>query len=84
MPVQLLCPNPQCRKALSLADDPAGRPNRCPSCGSTLAITRETIASGPTLPRVESEPAASEPGLPAAIGHYAVRKKLGAGAFGIV
>jgi serine/threonine protein kinase len=39
MPHQVVCPNPQCRKTLSVKDDLAGRPLRCPACNTLLAAS---------------------------------------------
>jgi serine/threonine protein kinase len=88
MPVKVLCPNPKCQKSLSLGDDVAGRSARCPSCGASFRVAPSTgAASGAS--KVRAAPAAaSEPppasDLPAAIGPYPVRQRLGQGAFGVV
>jgi tRNA A-37 threonylcarbamoyl transferase component Bud32 len=39
MSLQVVCPNPQCRKTLSVKDDLADRPLRCPACNTLLAAS---------------------------------------------
>src|SRR5271166_5556608 len=37
MPVQVVCPNPQCRKTIAIKDDLAGQVLRCPACKTMLS-----------------------------------------------
>ena len=87
MPVQVLCPNPKCQKALSLGDDLAGRGVRCPHCGTSFRAAGSTHrSSASTIAPPGAPPAApaAAPEAPPLIGPYAVRAKLGEGAFGMV
>ncbi len=69
MASHVVCPNPQCRKALSVHDSLVNQGVRCPACGISFRV---------------SPPAAGNANLPAAIGPYKVLGQLGAGAFGLV
>ena len=39
MPFQVVCSNPQCRKAIHIQGDPAGKALRCPACNTVLSVT---------------------------------------------
>jgi serine/threonine-protein kinase len=41
MPVQVVCPNPQCRKGLSIGSEFHGRKLRCPACRCVLSVSAE-------------------------------------------
>src|SRR5438128_497554 len=94
MPVQVACP--KCKKPLSLGDDAASQPARCPSCGTSFRVTRSvdggakksTVGPAASTQSGSGHPVAhasgSDTGLPAAIGPYKVSKELGRGAFGVV
>src|SRR5262245_34092160 len=47
MPVQVVCPNPQCRKSLMVKDELAGQTLRCPACKGTLSAP----AAAPKAPK---------------------------------
>jgi len=90
MKIALNCP--QCSKKATLSDEFVGRSVRCPACrhkfkvpaaetqiqnaGSVLKDTLATPGAG-LQPPVSSE-------MPAKIGRFVVKQKLGAGAFGAV
>src|SRR5262245_65843304 len=38
MPIQTLCPNPNCRKALTIGYDFSGRSVRCPACKTAFRV----------------------------------------------
>jgi serine/threonine protein kinase len=41
MPLQVVCPNPQCRKTMAIKDELAGQTLRCPTCNAKLsAVSR--------------------------------------------
>jgi predicted Zn finger-like uncharacterized protein len=89
---------PKCGKRYSVDDGLLGRRLRCRQCGTTFAVpdqpnaapagpeasSRSTTEGGTTRPEGPSpvQPVPDE--VPAAIGPYQIRRKLGAGAFGVV
>lgn len=38
MPIPIQCPNPECKKSLSLPEEHAGKAVKCPACGKTLKV----------------------------------------------
>src|SRR5262245_53470725 len=96
MPVAMIaCPNADCRRQLSIDGLPPGQNVRCPFCSTTFRIpaltpTAEGLPSDTSIGAGSSaapgQPAAGSdaPSMPATIGPYEVRQKLGEGAFGIV
>jgi len=46
MPVQVVCPNPQCRKTMVIKDDPAGQALRCPRCKTLLSGSSKEAPAG--------------------------------------
>jgi hypothetical protein len=55
MTISFRCP--QCQKRLSVADDKAGRPGRCPSCAATVQIpTSQTAVREPVTEPPKSAP----------------------------
>src|SRR5438477_539923 len=90
--VAVECPNPACRSRSSLSAELVGRTARCRRCR-----TRFTVAPSADNTRAGSEPQSGEKpvpqtpsaaktaeDVPAQIGRFQVRCRLGAGAFGTV
>jgi hypothetical protein len=73
-PVVVQCPG--CSRSFSIAEAARGKRTRCKQCGRTF-LAAETVGDAPAPP-----PAA--PGLPAAIGRFQVRARVGVGSFGAV
>jgi serine/threonine-protein kinase len=87
MPVQVLCPNSKCQKALSVGDDLAERAARCPHCGTSFRIAGSTDCAArvsSTTPPTSGRTPTYHPDLPSHIGVFRVVEKLGEGAFGVV
>ena len=97
MPITMHCPNPACSRASRLPDNVRGRTVRCPACGHQFQVASETLAPGavvtqerplaetlPTSPPARKPVSAPAPGLPAHIGRFLIKERLGAGAFGAV
>jgi WD40 repeat protein/predicted Ser/Thr protein kinase len=85
MPVQIRCPNPECGKTCSVAEDDLNRSLRCKACGQRF--TAGSKANKPETYRVATEVARLGESLGAGlrtIGRFELREKLGAGAFGQV
>ncbi|MCC6418142.1 MAG: protein kinase, partial [Gemmataceae bacterium] len=78
------CPNPQCSQRLSLASLPPGQKVRCPGCGTVFVVPSPTTDFSQSKGSVPAPPPSPPPSLPATIGPYQVRGKLGQGAFGVV
>jgi tRNA A-37 threonylcarbamoyl transferase component Bud32 len=89
MPIRAACPNPECRRAYTLADGLATPHARCPACRSVLtypdtaASHNETIATPGPEPLPEPTPTQTSP-PPQRVGRFVVLGKLGSGAFGTV
>src|SRR6266436_2120938 len=85
MPVQVSCPNPKCGKLYSVAEEALGRSTRCKHCGQRFTLALSSIddsdirANGP---KARSTSRSSE--IPERMGRFAIRARLGAGAFGCV
>lgn len=79
MTLAVRCVNPACARTSTIPDHLAGRRFRCPGCGSTLPGAQ--VAAG-----VADRPggASESSGLPARVGRFEIRARLGAGAFGTV
>jgi tetratricopeptide (TPR) repeat protein len=91
MPSVIKCPNPDCRRGLSIPDGASlSRRMRCPHCQTRFsASSDEPVAAGkstrgPVLENVVERPAAANPGRPQRVGRFEVRQRLGAGAFAAV
>jgi hypothetical protein len=81
MPLQVVCPNPECRAVSVIADDLLGSRARCKRCGRRFVLAPskgETSAPPP--------PGASAPNtaIPERLGRFQIRERLGAGGFGTV
>ena len=50
MPIKFKCPNPSCRKPLSVKDQLAGKKAACPACKQVLTIPAAPTASAPPRP----------------------------------
>jgi TPR repeat protein/serine/threonine protein kinase len=83
--VVVVCPNPDCRKSLSISSERPTGPRRCPFCGTTFHVKGSTEQP---LKRDQRSPAVDMPtsknAVPAMIGPYQVSGELGRGAFGVV
>src|SRR5205085_374362 len=91
MPIRAACPNPECRRAYTLADGLATAGARCPACRAVLTYPDttsqlETIDHTAADPLPEPTPAApTETGpSPQRVGRFVILGWLGAGAFGTV
>ncbi len=87
MAVVVQCPNAGCARRARLPDATLGRAVRCRHCGRTFTAVAAAPDSPTPVPAAETVghgPASAEAGLPAAIGRFQVRGRLGAGAFGTV
>jgi WD40 repeat protein len=85
MALSIQCPNPACGRTGSLADDRLGRPVRCPHCGTRFRAAAATIEARSIAATAGPGPGAAPDGdLPAQVGRFQVRGRLGSGAFGTV
>jgi serine/threonine protein kinase len=80
----VVCPNPACRKTLSVNTAQGGQARRCPYCATAFQVKglteqRASDVAAPPAPEGTSKSAA-----PAMIGPYQVSGELGRGAFGVV
>ena len=50
MPIKFKCPNPNCRKTLSVADQLAGKKAKCPKCNTVLTIPVPPPVAAPAPP----------------------------------
>jgi hypothetical protein len=50
MPVQMICPNLQCRKILSVPDDVRGKQVKCQHCGTTFRVPETRKQASPPAP----------------------------------
>jgi formylglycine-generating enzyme required for sulfatase activity len=82
MSTQVQCPNPECRMTASVSEDKLGRSGRCKRCGTRFTLTPSSHDVPP--PAVGPPAAGAGSAVPAVIGRYQVRAKLGSGAFGTV
>jgi serine/threonine protein kinase len=55
MPLQVVCPNPQCRKPTMVKDELVGQALRCPACNATLSGVSRNDSPEPSKP--EKDPA---------------------------
>lgn len=56
MPIKFKCPNPSCRKTLSVKDQLAGKKAACPACKKVLTIPAAPAAPASTLPTTAAVP----------------------------
>ncbi len=93
MSAQVQCPNPQCRKASALPDEFRGKSVRCRHCQTKFRVPLQPEA--PPASAVETTeykatqdnqapPRSPAVDFPQQIGRFAVRCRLGGGAFGMV
>ena len=87
MTVRVLCTNPDCRQAYHVQESHLGRRVVCKKCGADFRLSSNseeqppaTSADKPAEPVVK----AVRLELPAKIGRFEIRGRLGAGAFGVV
>jgi eukaryotic-like serine/threonine-protein kinase len=50
MPLQVVCPNPQCRKTMAIKDELAGQTLRCPACKTKLSAVSRGDAPAASKP----------------------------------
>jgi tRNA A-37 threonylcarbamoyl transferase component Bud32 len=100
MPVMIQCPNPNCARSSSVADDVVGRGVRCRHCGTRFTASDSSANLGPKATRPSGSkstaPGASGPHTPvrasfssagappASIARFQIRDRLGSGAAGAV
>jgi WD40 repeat protein len=80
MALTIVCPNPSCGEAHTVAEADLGHAVRCRRCGKKLLAPPSgayPVALGVAPPGAEFEP-------PPVIGRFQVRQRLGAGGFGTV
>ncbi len=82
MPVTVICPNPACARAATVADEHVGRTARCKGCGRSFTL-RPTIDVSPADTARPDSPIEPERELKC-IGRFRVLARLGSGAFGTV
>ena len=85
MPAQVLCPN--CRKPLTVSQEQVGQSLGCPHCRKRFSVNASKAPRPSTGDAREAPSAAAAretESLPANIGRYEIRRKLGEGAFGLV
>jgi len=79
---------PRCGKSYQVAEERVGSQARCSNCSHTFTLTMalDETAAPKTDSKSQEQPASggSQTAPPKKIGHYVVRKKLGAGAMGEV
>ena len=81
MPLTIECPH--CHKRYRVADEKNGSRVRCKECGQTWTLTVASEAAERDTAGASPSPGAAAT-LPARIGRYELRQRLGAGAFGAV
>ena len=92
MPLKVVCPNVQCRKAYSVGDTSRDRTINCRNCGTaiTVSATYETLAPGtPTNAPGRSvanndNPATLRHQDREKLGRFVIESRIGEGAFGTV
>ena len=92
MPVQVQCPNPACRKSMTIDESKLGRSGRCTACGHKFQAEIATRSSKASSIEAKSTQAAGDPKVktavneeqPAQVGRFQIRAHLGSGAFGTV
>jgi formylglycine-generating enzyme required for sulfatase activity/serine/threonine protein kinase len=88
MPVQILCPNPECGASYSVDDENLGRLDRCERCGTKFPLVPPTRGDDPPSQSPETDleeaPSPAEPELPSPFGHYQILRTLGRGGMGAV
>jgi hypothetical protein len=57
MPIRFICPNPDCRKPITVKDEYAGRTGKCPACQTAVKVP---AGSGPAPERQPPEPAKAD------------------------
>jgi hypothetical protein len=82
VPVLVRCPNPACGKSARVPETSVGRKGTCRYCQSAFVLTPSVDGSPAGTPTAgDSAPAST---VPARIGRFQIRNRLGAGAFGSV
>ncbi len=72
---------PECGRSFRIDESLAGRVGRCKGCGRTFSLAASGVASGASG-GFQAPP--SPTAVPAAVGRFQVRQRLGLGAFGAV
>ena len=93
MPLKVVCPNVQCRKAYSVGDTSRDRTISCRNCGTaiTISATYETLApdnatngTGARSVASNDKPVAAGHRQPEKLGRFVIDQRIGEGAFGTV
>jgi serine/threonine-protein kinase len=85
MSTTVYCPRPDCRHPITIAPDQLGRSVHCPHCNHEFPARGSSDT--PRLSGSTPEPAGSAgpaAGLPAQVGRFCIRARVGAGAFATV
>ncbi len=92
MLVTVRCPQSECRKTFEIDEANLGRRARCRSCGSRFILTGDDNTNGDAPQTVDGTAGANEESrdrnlqgdIPAQMGRFTIRRRLGVGAFGTV
>lgn len=85
--MKVVCACPRCGMSYVVREDYLGRQVQCRRCGQTMLAQRAEGATGGDAARIESSgpsPLTGAAGKSPRIGRFEIRRRLGAGGFGVV